>query len=184
MSTTAAHVDRSTLIVAVNDPEHAERVTTALFTTTRNEVLKTEAVCWCCGRDETAAGPLELHHCNIERMLAEAIDWPVFAEAAKVGEVGWTHNQREKNRAFDWDGFLVNVEKDPQVCYDYVDDMHLNGLPLCKHCHTGKGSGIHAMDYPRWIAQRYLKAGYVYSDATTIESEALRLKAADEDEAA
>jgi hypothetical protein len=181
-TTTAAHVDKSTLTVSIYDPEHAQRVTTALFTRTRDEILANEPVCFLCGQLPAVVGPLELHHCNVERMFAEIIDWPIFAAAAKAGEIGWTPNQRLENQNWDWDSFLTAMKSDPMKCYDYVDNMHLNGMPLCKPHHTGVDEGIHAVDFPRYWAQRYIMAGYKYSDVYTIDSDDLRLKAISEDE--
>ena len=182
MSDTAAHTDKSTLTVSIYDPEHAARVTTPLFTRTRDEILKNEPLCWLCGLPKESVGPLELHHCNVERMFAEIIDWNLFAAAARAGEVGYTNSQREENKNWDWDTFLADLATDPMRCYDYVDNMHLNGMPLCKPHHTGVDEGRHNMDDPRWIAQRYLKAGYKYSDVYTEDAEDLRLKAIAEDD--
>lgn len=178
---TAAHVDKSTLVVSVYDPEHAQRVTTPLFTKTRDEVLKSESLCWLCGNPASVVGSLELHHCNVERMFAEIMDWQLLKAAAMDGELGWTHNQRLENKNWDWDAFLAASPFDP---YAYVDNMHLNGLPLCKKHHTGVDEGIHGMDFPRYLAQRYALAGYKYSDVYTVDPEDLRLKAIAEDDAA
>lgn len=179
---TAAHVDKSTLVVSVYDPEHAARVTTALFTRTRDEVLASEPLCWLCGCPKESVGPLELHHCNVERMFAEITDYELLRDAALAGELGFTPKQRELNRTWDWVSFLASLQIDPLRCYDYVDNMHLNGLPLCKPHHTGTDEGIHNMDFPRWQAQRYAKGGWKFSDAETIDSEAQRVQAIGEDE--
>lgn len=179
--TTAAHVDKSTLAVAFYDPEHAQRVTTALFTRTRGEILKNETLCWLCGQPASVVGPLELHHNTVERMFAEVIDWNLLKAAALAGEVGWTEGQRARNKAFDWDGFMAATPFDPYV---YVDDMHLNGIPLCKPHHTGVNEGVHNVDWPRYQAQRYLIEGYKTTDQYTEDSEALRLQAIAEDDKA
>jgi hypothetical protein len=177
---TTAHVDKSTLTVSVYDPEHAQRVTTAIFTKTRDEILKSETLCWLCGQPATVVGPLELHHCNVERMFAEIMDWELVRCAAMAGELGFTQNQRKENANWDWDSFLAATPFDP---YAYVDNMHLNGLPLCKHHHTGVDEGIHNMDFPRWLAQRYAREGYKYSDVFVEDAEDARLLAIKEDDA-
>ena len=182
MPETVAHADKSTLAVQVYDPDHAQRVTTPIFTKTRDEVLAKESLCWLCGQPAEVCGPLELHHCNVERMFAEIIDYDLLAAAAKAGELGCTPDQRDLNKNYDWSTFLTRLAADPMVCYEYVDNMHLNGQPLCKPHHTGKDEGIHEMDYPRWLAQRYIKAGYKYSDVYTEDAEDVRLKAIAEDE--
>jgi hypothetical protein len=178
---TAAHVDKSTLTVQVYDPEHAQRVTTALFTRTRDEVLAHEPVCWMCGQLPSVVGPLELHHNTVERMFAEITDFALVKDAAMVGEVGWTPGQREANKSYDWDAFLSASPFDP---YAWVDNMHLNGIPICKAHHTGQDEGIHNMDYPRWLAQRYVQAGYKYSDVYTVDTDELRIQAITEDDKA
>ena len=177
--TTAAHVDQSTLTISIYDPEHAQRVTTPTFTRTRDEILKDETVCWLCGQTADVVGPLELHHNSVERMFAEIIDWQLIKDAAFDGQIGWTENQRELNKNYDWDTFMSAVPFDP---YIWTDNMHCNGIPICKAHHTGKDEGIHSMDYPRWLAQRYIKADYKYSDVYTEDSETLRVKAIQEDE--
>ena len=87
--TTAAHVDKSTLAVAFYDPEHAQRVTTALFTRTRGEILKNETLCWLCGQPASVVGPLELHHNTVERMFAEVIDWNLLKAAHESESISW-----------------------------------------------------------------------------------------------
>ena len=176
---TQAHVDQSTLTVSIYDPEHAQRVTTAIFTRTRDEVLKDETVCWLCGQTADIVGSLEIHHNVVERMFAEIIDWQLIKDAALDGQVGWTEHQRELNKNYNWDKFMEAVPFDPYV---WVDNAHLNGIPICKPHHTGKDEGIHSMDYPRWLAQRYIKEGYKYSDVYTEDSRELRLLAIGEDE--
>jgi hypothetical protein len=178
-TTTPAHIDKSTLTVAFYDPEHAQRITTPLFTRTRDEVLAKEPVCFMCGQPASVVGSLELHHNCVERMFAEIIDWNLIKDAALAGEVGWTEDQRKLNKEFDWDSFMNSVPFDPYV---WVDNMHLNGIPICKPHHTGQNEGIHNVDYPRWLAQRYVKSGYKISDQYVVVDASLREQAIKEDE--
>ncbi|MCM2493709.1 hypothetical protein ACVCIH_13080 [Burkholderia glumae] len=153
---TAAHAERETLAVLVNIPEHAERTTTALFARTRKVLIEREGGrCFICNATAQEAGhPLEAHHHPIERSFAELIDWDRFKAAALAGEFG------ERVRAFDWAAF-THWEQ-------FVDDMTVNGLLLCKAHHIGKDEGIHALPFPIWIAQRYAREGYQFSDIEII----------------
>lgn len=153
---TTAHTEKETLTVEVNIPEHAERKTTALFERTRKELLERESGrCFICNATAEEAGhPLEAHHHPIERSLAEMIDWDRFKLDAQSGFWG------ERIRAFDWDHFTDWTQ--------FVDDMTVNGLLLCKAHHIGKDEGIHAMPLPIWIAQKYAKEGYQFSAVEVI----------------
>lgn len=153
---TAAHTEKETLSVSVNIPQHAERKTTALFERTRKMLIDREgARCFICNATAEEAGhPLEAHHHPIERSLAEMIDWDAFKAAAVAGHLG------SQIQAFDWANFADWTQ--------FVDDMTVNGLLLCKAHHIGKDEGIHALPYPIWIAQRYAREGYQFSDLEVI----------------
>ena len=150
---TDAHEEKNTIVEDINVPEHADRVTTPLFEHTKKKLIASgTGRCWVCGRTAEESGhPLEAHHHPIERSLAEMIDWervkPDFPD-------------------FDWANF------DPANPYTFVDDMTVNGLLLCKAHHTGKDEGIHRLTYPLWVAQRYGKDGYQFSDIEILEHEA------------
>jgi predicted restriction endonuclease len=45
----------------------------------------------------------------------------------------------------------------------FVDDMTVNGMLLCKAHHIGKDEGMHALPFPIWVAQKYGKEGYQFS---------------------
>jgi hypothetical protein len=153
---TQAHTERETLSVEVNIPEHQDRTTTALFTRTRRLLIEREgARCSICNATAAESGhPLEAHHHPIERSLAEMIDWERFKLDAQSGYWG------PHIKAFDWDNFTDWVQ--------FVDDMTVNGLLLCKTHHTAKDSGIHTMPFPLYIAQKYAKEGYVFSSTEVI----------------
>ncbi|BDC37775.1 hypothetical protein [Paraburkholderia terrae] len=153
---TEIHKEKETLSVEVNIPGHAPRTTTALFTRTRKTLLEREgARCFICNATAKQSGhPLEAHHHPIERSLAEMIDWDRFKQDALSGYWG-PHIQ-----AFDWDNFTEWTQ--------FVDDMTVNGMLLCKAHHIGKDEGIHAMPLPIWIAQKYAKEGYQFSDIEVI----------------
>jgi hypothetical protein len=154
---TAAHVESETLKVDVDIPEHDARVTTALFTRTRKEVLATGARCYICDLTEAESGaPLELHHFPVERSLANLIDWSLFKEQALRGDYG------SGPKGFDWSNF------DPMHWETFVDDMTINGLVLCQKHHIGQDEGIHMLPHPLWIAQRSAKEGYKFNSLEII----------------
>lgn len=187
MSTvTDVHAERETLAVDINIPGHEARTTTALFARTKKALLERDgARCFICGATEASSGhPLESHHHPVERSLANMIDWQRFAADARAGRFG-PHAQ-----AFDWDGFMADakpmtlnllphgdepagtvevlIPADPMR---FVDDQTVNGIALCKAHHTGKDEGIHCLPYPLWIAQKYAREGYQFSDVEIIHHE-------------
>lgn len=159
---TAAHAEKETLAVDVNIPEHEARATTALFTRTRKLLIAREkGRCFICGRNEKEAGPLEAHHHPIERCFAEEIDWDRVAIDCRAGMWG------KYAQAFDWSKF------DPKHWENFVDDMTVNGLLLCKDHHTAKDDGIHTVPGPIWLAQRYAKEGVKFNSREVIHHEQL-----------
>lgn len=177
---TEVHVQRETLEFEVNIPGHEPRVTTPLFAHSRKLLIEREGGrCWVSGATAEESGhPLEAHHYPIERSMANMIDWERFAADCKRGAWG-PHAQ-----AFDWDTFFEGAEvtvipaphpladevrfRTPRDPYLFVDDMTVNGLLLSKTFHTGKGTGIHDVPYPVWVALRYAREGYQFSSTTTI----------------
>ena len=150
---TAAHIEKETLTVAIDIPEHRDRVATALFIKTRKRLLERDKVCWICGCPESEIGSLEAHHYPIERSFAEMIDW---SEGSQI---------RKDFPNFAWGSF------DASNPYTFVDDMNVNGRLLCKAHHIGKDEGVHALPEPIWLAQRYGQEGYKFSDVEIIHHE-------------
>lgn len=147
------HEERETLSVDVNIPGHAPRTETSLFERTRKVLIEREGGrCWVCGRTETEAGPLQVHHYPVERSLANGIDFSLVERDCKAGMYG------PYAKAFDWDKFRASGD-----VYSFVDDATVNGIVLCRDHHIGKDAGIHWLPHPLWIAQRYMKAGYQYT---------------------
>lgn len=149
---TQVHEEKNTLKVDIYIPGHDPRVTTALFSKSRKHLIEREYgrchVCKCTA--EETGHPLEAHHFPIERSMAEMIDW---SEGSQI---------RKDFPGFGWGSF---DEADP---YSFVDDMNTNGLLLCKQHHTGGDEGIHAIPHPLWIAQKYGKEGYKFSEVEII----------------
>jgi len=152
MSVNEIHEEKETLSVDVNIPGHEARTTTALFRHTRQQLIeRKDGRCYICNRNSEESGhPLEAHHYPIERSLANMIDWELVKSDCPD---------------FDWSKF------DPADPYTFVDNMLFNGLLLCKEHHIGKDEGIHSMPHPLWIAQRYAKEGYKFSDIEIIHHE-------------
>lgn len=152
VSVTDVHEEKNSFVVDVNIPGHEPRTTTSLFTRTRLDLLKRDGGrCWVCGcTAEESGSPIEAHHCPIERSFAMMIDWSVDSII------------RKDFPGFGWGSFN---EADP---YSFVDDMHVNGRLLCKAHHTGKDEGVHDLPEPVWLAQRYGKEGYKFSDVEII----------------
>lgn len=154
---TPAHVERETLKVDVDIPEHDARVTTELFRRTRLALIEREGGrCFICGRTEGEAGPLEAHHHPIERCFAAEIDWQRVAIDCRAGLWG------AHAAAFDWQKF------DPAHWETFVDDMTVNGLLLCRDHHTAADDGIHTVPGPIWLAQRYAKEGTRFNSREVI----------------
>ena len=153
MNVKETHKEKETLAVDINIPGHDPRTTTALFRNSRKELIERDAGrCYICNRNAEESGhPLEAHHTGIERSFATApIDWEVVKK-------DFPH--------FDWASF------DESKPLDFVDDMMGQGLLLCKDHHTHPDTGIHTLPWPLFIMQRYLKAGYQFTDLETIVHE-------------
>lgn len=152
------HEEKETLKVDVELPGHAPRVETPLFSKTREERLKIDNRCWICGKTaEEAGSPLQLHHFPIERSLAEGVDFHRVQADCEAGMWG------EPAKNFDWNTFWSKGD-----VYLFVDDMTVNGLPLCEPHHIGADAGIHMLPHPLWVVQRYLQDGYQYTDKEKI----------------
>ena len=157
---TAAHDEVETLRVDVNIPEHEKREgASSLFRHSRDDLIEREGGrCWVCGMTAEETGhPLEAHHSPLERSFAEMIDFKRLSVDCKAGLWG------PYAAAFDWDSFLSQ----PDI-YLFVDDMRVNGLLLCKNHHTVGNEGIHTLPAPIFLAQRYGKEGYKFTDKEII----------------
>ena len=162
---TAAHAEKETLSVNVNIPAHDDRITTSLFSRTRKQLIERDRFCYISHLPDANRNPLEAHHYPIERSLADMIDWSIVEYDALNGELGHNQAQRDAAKAFDWGAFMTAQPFDP---YTFVDDMLVNGMLLAKQFHTKKDEGVHNLPHPLWIAQRYGKEGYKFSDVEII----------------
>jgi hypothetical protein len=137
------------VVNAIKVPGHIPRIQDpelSLFKRTRLELIARDKCCWICGTTEG----LEAHHSPIEWQLTNMIDWGIGA------------NIRQDFPTFNWASF------DTSNPYAFVDNMLFNGKLLCKIHHIGKNEGIHSLLHSFWIAQRYAKEGYQFSDIEII----------------
>jgi hypothetical protein len=159
---TQNHEEKNTFIIDVTLPGHDERVTTPLFSRTRDELIKREGNrSFVTGRTEEEIGsPLEAHHFFIERCLANACDWTEFCKLIV----------RLKDLVDRADAFC---KANPQLedIMTFVDDMTVNGMLIEKPLHTGQGEGIHSMPFPLWMFNLYGKEGFVFSNVDTVHHE-------------
>ena len=151
-----SHEEKLTLKVNVLLPGHDERTETSLFSRSRKQLIDREKACFICGKSAEETGPLEAHHHPIERSFANMIDWVIFRNDCEAGLWG------EHTQGFDWTNFDSN---DPMK---FVDDMTVNGMLVCKDHHTKPNEGIHTLPFPIWIAQKYGKEGYKFSEIEII----------------
>ena len=132
---TPAHVEHLTLHIDVLYPAHEPRADDkhyAIFNQTRARLAKLGALkCWIGNAD--CHGAIELHHDKAEFALVNDIDPAKFAEAYGL------HIASE-------DDFLAYVEGEGNL------------LALCVFHHRSHG-GIHALPYPFWVSQKYLRDG-------------------------
>ena len=153
MAVTEVHEEKNTLSVDVFIPGHEARgAGTPLFERTRKHLLERDGGrCWVCNCTAEESGrPIEAHHYPIDRSFAEMIDWSPGSQI------------RKDFPGFGWGSF---DESNP---YTFVDDMNVNGRLLCKAHHIGKDEGVHTLPEPVWLAQRYGREGYKFSEVEVI----------------
>lgn len=150
-------------------PDHVKRVQTPIFEHTKKEMNASGLnVCAICG--DTAKD--EKHHFFCESAFANAYDWEMVKEfmldrttqfyshkLQKVIDIPVMHPVRLMKLmtvGFDWENF------DTTNSVTFVDSKY-NMIPLCEWHHRGSNHGIHAMTFPSFIAQAFLKPGFIFS---------------------
>ncbi len=143
------HELRRTLHEKVFYPEHPPRKASAEYERTRHHlIVELDTPCFICGvRQSTLDDPslnpdgataMELHHWEIEWALCDAVDptklTPFFPEVVDRASL---------------ERFLDSAE---------------NGKVLCNVHHRHIERGIHTLEYPVWIAQKYVRDGYQLTD--------------------
>jgi hypothetical protein len=159
MSVEETHEEKETLVVDVLLPGHEARTETSLFRHTKTQLLQREEHrCWICGRNPEETGkPAQVHHRPVERSLAMGIDFKLVQRDCEAGMYG------PDAQAFDWPAFWSHGD-----VYAFVDNALANGRVLCGFHHISKGTGIHMLPEPLWLAQRYMKKGYQYTPGEVI----------------
>jgi hypothetical protein len=94
---------------------------------------------------------IETHHFHLEWSLANAADWsvlktmyPDFADWAKIDP------------------------NNPDT-FKYFVDSEYNMMILCDIHHRATYRGIHALEFPVWIAQKYMKKDFKFINIQTKE---------------
>lgn len=134
MSVETVHETQEALHGAVLTPGHDPRTETPAFRHAREQLIVVlDKPCVICGIRHSQGGAMQAHHSPIERSYVDACDW------------------RKVHRDFPQ---VVSQ----QTLLDFVDSA-ANLLILCAEHHIG-WTGIHHVDHPSWIAQKYLLDGY------------------------
>lgn len=141
-------------------PGHDPRSNSDVYNATHKKMCITEDMpCYICGvKNSTLSDPaqnlhgskqLETHHFNLEWSLANAADWDVL----KAMHPDFT----------DW---AKVVPADPST-YKYFVDSEYNMMVLCDIHHRATYRGIHAIEYPVWSAQKYMKKDFKFINVNT-----------------
>lgn len=136
-------------------PGHEPRTASSLYTKTHDNMINNlDMPCFICGvskskiNDTTVntcgATQLETHHFILEWSLANAANWDVLKQM---------HSDFP-----DWDKI---VPGDESTYFNFVDHPY-NMLILCDIHHRGKFHGIHAIEYPVWVAQKFMQSTFKF----------------------
>lgn len=135
----AEHEQRETLTIDIEYPDHAQRTESPEFAANkRTLVTKLDTPCFCCGGKENR----EVHH-----FIIEWAEWD-FADPAKVLIAA---------HRLDIYGYAGQLGDKP---IESPDDIR-NLVVICAKCHRGRGTGIHLVPFPNWIAQVVARDGEV-----------------------
>lgn len=137
--TVAEHEQRETLTIDIEYPDHAQRTESPEFAANkRTLVTKLDTPCFCCGGKDHR----EVHH-----FIIEWAEWD-FADPAKVLIAA---------HRLDIYGYAGQLGDKP---IESPDDIR-NLVVICAKCHRGRGTGIHLVPFPNWIAQVVARDGEV-----------------------
>jgi hypothetical protein len=130
-------------------PAHAPRTESDLYKLTHHDLVNVQdAPCYICGIRKSTGGNMETHHFHCEWSLSNSVDWSVMKAAHP-----------------DFDGWDKVKPEDPSTFYNFVDSVY-NMLVLCDVHHRGKFHGIHAVEHPVWIAQKFMKSDFTFIPAS------------------
>jgi hypothetical protein len=134
---TGAHSEMIHLAYRRNVPAHHVRESDPhyhLFNEVRARLKRAgKLVCWRCASRED----IQVHHNLCEFCMQKGVDVAKFA-----------HLYPELMPECSEECFLAAIESEGGL------------LPLCQHCHTGRGTGIHYVPYPDWLPMRFWKDGF------------------------
>lgn len=134
---------RRTLDENLAYPPHPPRVASATYRRTRHHLIEElDAPCWVCGIRKSTGGQMETHHARFEWASQFGLD------LTKVQADFPALTDREK-------------------LAEWVDSEG-NMLVLCAPHHRAKWTGIHMLDYPSWLLQRYQGDGFAFIDQGTV----------------
>lgn len=126
-------------------PAHEPRTASNLYTQTHHDLVYVQdESCFICGIRKSTGGNMETHHWHLEWSLANGADWGTIM-AAHPDFPAWDK---------------INAA-DPATYHQFVDHPY-NMLILCDVHHRAKLHGIHAIEYPIWVAQKYMRADFVF----------------------
>lgn len=129
---TPEHEQNKTLTENIIIPEHEERTETPDFTQAKNQLrIDGHFYCWICGTTEN----IEVHHFWAEWCLSKIVNLTVVKALCAL---------------FDIYGYSKKYADKP---FESINDIR-QMMCLCKKHHTGKGTGIHCVDFVTWIAQK------------------------------
>jgi hypothetical protein len=162
----SVHEVKKAMFEDYNVPGHEPRTASSLYSRTHDSlIVKKDTPCYICGvsnstlsdssKNLVGAKALETHHFIVEWSLANAIDW-AQVKVAHPDFTGWADLDESK----------------PETFYVFVDSEY-NMLVLCDIHHRGKLRGIHAIEYPVWLGQKFVKPDFSYinlpTDSKTME---------------
>ena len=134
----------------VHYPEHEERKNSQIYNRTHSQMKHMS--CFICGKTNKENNiHVETHHYYCEKALQNAFDWEKFGEFAQTCHNLHTGELIGPN--FDWKKVAANP--------DIFVDSPCNMIVLCKEHHTSGNRGIHHVPFPEWIAQKFVKKGFV-----------------------
>lgn len=131
------HEFKEDIQVDIYYPNHSQRTESNLFVRTKHHLVDVlDTPCWICGSKDKR----EVHHFHCEWAFGNAVDWD---------------QMKTMHPDFDWSTFK-NTE-------DFIDSEY-NMMVLCEQHHRAQDAGIHMLPYPIWIAQKFIKSGFILSE--------------------
>lgn len=149
------HEVKKTMVEDYFIPGHDPRTNSDVYNKTHNDLVNIkDTPCWICGVKKSTipdiaqnlygAKDMETHHFHLEWSLADAVDWNVL----KAMHPDFPN----------WD----KIDPNNSDTYKYFVDDEYNMYVLCDVHHRGTYRGIHAIEFPVWIAQKYIRKDFKF----------------------